>query len=249
LDATGDDGSSLALRFPSAGVYVSGAAKNRSSVYARGCGLLSSFIVENDDSVMEDVPSSMFCRWMVVDKDTDWEKLMIAERSSVWTHALPVIAGLIEQGPSWRAQLPCPCQASTASTNRKLSNSVDIRHLTLTFADHHHQASSFSRFVTHTAISRQFPTIKFQHMDSSLHEVWQAAAGSPFVPTVGKGSQFLVAFVLLVLGFSLGGAFALSMSPAYPSLFAHPVMLTKALIDRSVVNLPVLAVPASLALA
>ncbi|SPQ17813.1 9a23217e-a99a-4767-938b-e48351ef0f64 [Thermothielavioides terrestris] len=65
-------------------------------------------------------------------------------------------------------------------------------------------------------------------MDSSLHEVWQAAAGSPFVPTVGKGSQFLVAFVLLLIGFSLSGAFAL---------------------NRSLVNLPILAVPASLALA
>jgi hypothetical protein len=49
-------------------------------------------------------------------------------------------------------------------------------------------------------------------MDSSLHEVWQAAAGSPFIPTVGKGSQFPVAFLLLVLGFLLSGAFTLSMS-------------------------------------
>jgi hypothetical protein len=49
-----------------------------------------------------------------------------------------------------------------------------------------------------------------RHMDSSLHEVWQAAAGSPFVPTIGKGSQFPVAFVLVVLGFLLGGAFLLS---------------------------------------
>src|SRR4051794_15287962 len=48
-----------------------------------------------------------------------------------------------------------------------------------------------------------------RHMDSSLHEVWQAAAGSPFVPTVGKDSQFLIAFVLLVFGFFLGGAFTL----------------------------------------
>ncbi|KAL2270856.1 hypothetical protein VTJ83DRAFT_227 [Remersonia thermophila] len=65
-------------------------------------------------------------------------------------------------------------------------------------------------------------------MDSSLHEVWQAAAGSPFVPTIGKDNQFLVALTLLLLGFSLGGAFAL---------------------NRSIVNLPALAVPASLALA
>jgi hypothetical protein len=65
-------------------------------------------------------------------------------------------------------------------------------------------------------------------MDSSLYEVWQAAAGSPFVPTVGKDSQFLVASVLVLLGLGLGGAFTL---------------------NRSIVNLPVLAVPASLALA
>src|SRR6478752_6816405 len=47
-------------------------------------------------------------------------------------------------------------------------------------------------------------------MDSSLPEVWQAAAGSPFFPTVSKGSQFWVAFFLLLLGFSLTGVFALS---------------------------------------
>ncbi|KAK4205199.1 hypothetical protein QBC40DRAFT_249205 [Triangularia verruculosa] len=65
-------------------------------------------------------------------------------------------------------------------------------------------------------------------MDSSLHEVWQAASGSPFIPTIGKENQFLVAFVLLVLGFGLSGAFAL---------------------NRSLVSLPTLAVPASLSLA
>ncbi|KAI1331388.1 DNA repair exonuclease-like protein [Xylariaceae sp. FL0255] len=65
-------------------------------------------------------------------------------------------------------------------------------------------------------------------MDSSLHEIWQTASGSPFQPTVGKGSQFLLAFILLALGFSLSGAFAL---------------------NRSFLNLTVLAAPASLALA
>jgi cell cycle checkpoint protein len=48
-------------------------------------------------------------------------------------------------------------------------------------------------------------------MDSSLHEVWQAAAGSPFFPAVSKGSQFWVGFLLTLLGFSLLGVFALSM--------------------------------------
>ncbi|KAI0882181.1 uncharacterized protein GGS22DRAFT_48778 [Annulohypoxylon maeteangense] len=65
-------------------------------------------------------------------------------------------------------------------------------------------------------------------MDSSLHEIWQTAPGSPFLPTVGKGSQFLVAFILLLIGLSLTGAFAL---------------------NRSLVNLPIFGVPASLAVA
>ncbi|KAG5657507.1 hypothetical protein KAF25_006071 [Fusarium avenaceum] len=65
-------------------------------------------------------------------------------------------------------------------------------------------------------------------MDSSLHEVWQAAAGSPFLPAVNKGSQFWVGFLLTLLGFCLLGVFAL---------------------NRSLVNVPVLGIPASLALA
>ncbi|OIW26149.1 hypothetical protein CONLIGDRAFT_684676 [Coniochaeta ligniaria NRRL 30616] len=65
-------------------------------------------------------------------------------------------------------------------------------------------------------------------MDSSLHEVWQAASGSPFIPTIGKGSQFFLGFLLLVIGLALSGLFAL---------------------NRSVVNVPVLGIPASLAVA
>ncbi|KAK2068268.1 hypothetical protein P8C59_002917 [Phyllachora maydis] len=65
-------------------------------------------------------------------------------------------------------------------------------------------------------------------MDSSLHEVWQAASGNPFLATIGKGSQFLVGFTLLAASIILAGTFAL---------------------NRSFVNLPVLGIPASLALA
>ncbi|KAM0345535.1 hypothetical protein ACHAPU_006462 [Fusarium lateritium] len=65
-------------------------------------------------------------------------------------------------------------------------------------------------------------------MDSSLHEVWQAAAGSPFFPTVNKGNQFWVGFLLTLLGFCLLGVFAL---------------------NRTLVSVPVLGIPASLALA
>ena len=50
-----------------------------------------------------------------------------------------------------------------------------------------------------------------RHMDSSLLEVWQSAKGSAFVPAVGKDSQFVIGFALLLVGLSLTGGFALSM--------------------------------------
>jgi cell cycle checkpoint protein len=49
-------------------------------------------------------------------------------------------------------------------------------------------------------------------MDSALHDVWVAASTSPFVPTIGKDSHFLVGFSLLLLGIALSGAFVISMS-------------------------------------
>lgn len=49
-------------------------------------------------------------------------------------------------------------------------------------------------------------------MDSKLVDVWQTAAASPFLPTIGKSSQFLVAFSLLSLGLALFGVFSLSKS-------------------------------------
>ncbi|TGJ85724.1 hypothetical protein E0Z10_g3080 [Xylaria hypoxylon] len=62
-------------------------------------------------------------------------------------------------------------------------------------------------------------------MDSSLRDIWQTASGSPFQPAVGKGSQFFVGFVLLLLGLGLTGGFAfvltsptqIDLSPASPS--------------------------------
>ncbi|TVY22191.1 DNA damage checkpoint control protein [Lachnellula hyalina] len=65
-------------------------------------------------------------------------------------------------------------------------------------------------------------------MESSLHQVWESAVGSPFVPTVGKGSQFFLGFSLLTIGFLLTGLFGL---------------------NRSVVNVPVIGIPASAAFA
>lgn len=63
-------------------------------------------------------------------------------------------------------------------------------------------------------------------MDSSLVQLWEGAASSPFLPTIGKGTQFLVGFTLLVVGVLLSGLFGL---------------------NRSLVTLPIIGLPASLA--
>ncbi|KAH9863782.1 hypothetical protein J1614_009714 [Plenodomus biglobosus] len=63
-------------------------------------------------------------------------------------------------------------------------------------------------------------------MSSPLLDVWEAAASSPFHPTIGKNSQFTVGFALLAISLVLSTIFGL---------------------NRSLVNLPILAAPASLA--
>ncbi|RDL42395.1 Repair protein Rad1 [Venustampulla echinocandica] len=65
-------------------------------------------------------------------------------------------------------------------------------------------------------------------MESSLHQVWESASGNPFVPTIGKGSQFFVGFSLLTIGLLLSGLFGL---------------------NRSVINISAIGIPASLAIA
>ncbi|EDU47492.1 dna repair protein [Pyrenophora tritici-repentis] len=63
-------------------------------------------------------------------------------------------------------------------------------------------------------------------MSSPLQDVWEAAASSPFTPTIGKETQFSLGFLLLAISLVLTTIFGL---------------------NRSVVSLPVLGVPASLA--
>ncbi|KAF2112043.1 hypothetical protein BDV96DRAFT_649406 [Lophiotrema nucula] len=63
-------------------------------------------------------------------------------------------------------------------------------------------------------------------MSSPLLDVWEAAAASPYQPTVGKGSQFTVGFLLLLVAFLLAGVFSL---------------------NRSFINVSVIGIPASLA--
>ncbi|KAI9854689.1 MAG: hypothetical protein M1824_006641 [Vezdaea acicularis] len=61
---------------------------------------------------------------------------------------------------------------------------------------------------------------------SSLLEVWNSAASSPFQPTIGKNNQLLVGSVLLFGALLLTGYFSL---------------------NRSLVNVALVGVPASLA--
>ena len=87
-------------------------------------------------------------------------------------------------------------------------------------------------------------------MDPQLSEIWAAAPGTPFLPTVGKGSQFLVGFTLLLVGLALSGGFALSKpSFALRGLAAFSGANKAPRLDRSLVTLPLLGLPASLALA
>lgn len=65
-------------------------------------------------------------------------------------------------------------------------------------------------------------------MDSSVLEAWNAASASPFVPIVGKDSQFTVGFLLTLIGISIAGFFTL---------------------NRSILNVLLLGIPASLCLA
>jgi hypothetical protein len=63
-----------------------------------------------------------------------------------------------------------------------------------------------------TVISRTYSKL----MESPLHQVWESAVGNPFVPTVGKGSQFFLGFTLLTIGLLLSGLFGLSAYSLVP---------------------------------
>jgi hypothetical protein len=81
-------------------------------------------------------------------------------------------------------------------------------------------------------------------MESSLHQVWESAVGNPFVPVIGKDSQFTLGIGLLIAGILLSGLFGLSMVTA-PD-FCH---WSNRNTDRSLLNIPLIGVPASLVVA
>ena len=97
-------------------------------------------------------------------------------------------------------------------------------------------------------------------MESPLNAVWDSAVGSPFFPAVGKDSQFFVGITLLTLGLLLTGFFGLSkfMLLVDSAIMQSPIAMCSArstnparltLPDRSVVNIPLVGIPASLSVA
>ncbi|KPI43032.1 uncharacterized protein AB675_2027 [Cyphellophora attinorum] len=59
----------------------------------------------------------------------------------------------------------------------------------------------------------------------SLQEVWDAAARSPFEPSISKDSQLYTGFALVLLGVVLSGLFGLNRSLGALPLYAIPASL------------------------
>lgn len=59
----------------------------------------------------------------------------------------------------------------------------------------------------------------------SLYEVWEAAASSPFNPSLSKDNQLTVGFTLLLIGVIFTGLFGLSRSLPSIALFGLPASL------------------------
>ncbi|KAL1618602.1 hypothetical protein SLS56_010486 [Neofusicoccum ribis] len=79
---------------------------------------------------------------------------------------------------------------------------------------------------------------------SPLLDIWEASAAQPYYPSVSKNAQFIVGFLLLLTAFILTGIFGLSKKNQ--AAIDGPAHADKAT-ARSIVTLPVLGVPASLA--
>jgi hypothetical protein len=79
----------------------------------------------------------------------------------------------------------------------------------VTLSDHvaQEQLCSFDAGTTSKLSTANFSS----PVSMSLHEVWQAAASSPFEPSVGEDSQLYVGFILLLIGLVFTGLFGLSM--------------------------------------
>jgi hypothetical protein len=105
----------------------------------------------------------------------------------------------------------------------------------------HKEVTKYANEFQSQFFFRSYPKL----MESSLHQAWESAVGNPFVPTIGKGSQFFVGSTLLAIGLLLSGLFGLSK-------FLEPYTVDSKLMlyaDRSLINIPLIGIPASVAVA
>jgi hypothetical protein len=59
----------------------------------------------------------------------------------------------------------------------------------------------------------------------SLQQIWEAAASSPFEPSIAKDSQLYIGFLLLITGLFLAGLFGLNRSLLSLSVYGIPASL------------------------
>nr|POF17095.1 hypothetical protein CFP56_57910 [Quercus suber] len=113
-------------------------------------------------------------------------------------------------------------------------------HFNLTFLEVICQTLSRPRF------SKATQQIIHSSMSATpLHDIWEASAGQPFTPSIGKDSQFAIGAVLLLSAFFLTALFGLSKcTPLEPY---RGIASNRRDADNSLKNLPVYGIPASLA--
>lgn len=76
-----------------------------------------------------------------------------------------------------------------------------------------------------------------------LQDLWDASASQPFNPAISKEQQFTVGFALLFVALVLTGLFGMS---TFKSHGPSQIRNTDNVLDNSLKNLPLFAVPASL---
>ncbi|TKA80697.1 hypothetical protein B0A55_03693 [Friedmanniomyces simplex] len=58
-----------------------------------------------------------------------------------------------------------------------------------------------------------------------LHDIWEASASQPFLPSIGKSAQFTVGFTLLSIAVLLTGLFGLNNTLKNLPLYGLPASL------------------------
>jgi hypothetical protein len=79
---------------------------------------------------------------------------------------------------------------------------------------------------------------------ADLLQVWEAAKADPFYPSVSKDSQFFIGALLLLIGMSVICCEGMCL---YANDMVALVLSGVFALNRSIVSLPVLGIPASLA--